>query len=50
MTRLTTGTIAKKIARSVVVYVTKTVGSAVSGIIIINLAKNPDETLHIGDR
>ncbi|MGA3676125.1 hypothetical protein [Lysinibacillus agricola] len=36
--------------REAFVYVTKTEGSPVYGIIHINLAKNPDETFQVGDK
>ncbi|WP_223557088.1 hypothetical protein [Lysinibacillus sphaericus] len=36
--------------REAFVYVTKTEGSPVYGIININLAKNPDETFQVGDK
>lgn len=33
-----------------VVYVNKTEDSPISGIIYVNLAKNPDETFQVGDK
>ncbi|QDP99405.1 hypothetical protein FOH38_01910 [Lysinibacillus fusiformis] len=36
--------------RKAVVYVTKTEGNPVYGIIHVNLAKNPDETFQVGDK
>lgn len=36
--------------REAFVYVTKTEGNPVYGIIYVNLAKNPDETFQVGDK
>jgi len=36
--------------RRAVVYVNKTENSPISGIIYVNLAKNPDETFRVGDK